>query len=73
MPTELLNYIGGAWARSAGASIPVDNPATAEVISIAPLSTAADVDAAVSAATAAFPAWRRTPPVERVQYLFAFK
>src|SRR5262245_61089278 len=73
MSAELLNYIGGVWTPSPGASIPVDNPATAEVISTAPLSTAADVDAAARAATAAFRAWRRTPPVERVQYLFSFK
>ena len=73
MPAELLNYIGGTWTRSAGASIAIDNPATTEVISTAPLSTAEDVDAAVRAARAAFPGWRRTPPVERVQYLFAFK
>ena len=38
-----------------------------------PLSTTADVDAAVQAAAAAFPAWRRTPPGERVQYLFKLK
>ncbi len=73
LPSELLNYIGGAWTRSPGASIAVDNPATAEVISEAPLSTAADVDRAVAAARGAFPGWRRTPPNERVQYLFAFK
>src|SRR6202142_2814429 len=37
------------------------------------MSTSADVDAAVQAAAAAFPAWRRTPPGERVQYLFKLK
>jgi malonate-semialdehyde dehydrogenase (acetylating) / methylmalonate-semialdehyde dehydrogenase len=73
MAADLLNYIDGAWTGSAGVSIPVENPATATVISTAPLSTANDVDAAVRAASAAFPRWRRTPPLERVQFLFAFK
>jgi len=73
MATDLLNYIDGAWTGSAGVSIPVEHPATAAVISTAPLSTADDVDAAVRAASAAFPAWRRTPPVARVQFLFALK
>jgi malonate-semialdehyde dehydrogenase (acetylating)/methylmalonate-semialdehyde dehydrogenase len=51
----------------------VINPATAELLARTPLSTAADVDAAVQAAADAFPAWRRTPPGERVQYLFKLK
>src|SRR4029077_7641335 len=33
----------------------------------------ADVDAAVRAAAQAFPEWRRTPPPNRIQYLFRFK
>jgi malonate-semialdehyde dehydrogenase (acetylating)/methylmalonate-semialdehyde dehydrogenase len=53
--------------------VDVINPATAEVLARTPLSTAADVDAAVQSAADAFPAWRRTPPGERVQYLFKLK
>ncbi|PYU50257.1 MAG: methylmalonate-semialdehyde dehydrogenase (CoA acylating), partial [Acidobacteria bacterium] len=53
--------------------VDVTNPATAEVLARTPLSTSADVDAAVQAAVDAFPAWRRTPPGERVQYLFKLK
>jgi malonate-semialdehyde dehydrogenase (acetylating)/methylmalonate-semialdehyde dehydrogenase len=37
------------------------------------MSTREDVDAAVSAAAAARGDWRRTPPAERMQYLFALK
>jgi len=51
----------------------VTNPATAEVLARTPLSTNADVDGAVQAAADAFPAWRRTPPGERIQYLFKLK
>ena len=38
-----------------------------------PISGAADLAAAAEAAQAALPAWRRTPPGDRVQYLFAMK
>jgi len=38
-----------------------------------PLSQAADVDAAVDSATGAFPGWRDTPAVDRIQILFRFK
>jgi len=38
-----------------------------------PLSTADEVDEAVRSAAAAFPAWRRTPPGERIQPLFRLK
>ena len=38
-----------------------------------PLSSAADVDAAVRAANEALPAWRRTPPGDRIQPLFRLK
>ncbi len=72
--TELQNCIGGSWRRSAAAEyMDVRNPATGELLARTPLSTAAEVDAAVQAAAEAFPAWRRTPPGERVQYLFKLK
>jgi malonate-semialdehyde dehydrogenase (acetylating)/methylmalonate-semialdehyde dehydrogenase len=68
------NYIGGEWQRGrTSESIDVVNPATAEKLATVPLSGAEDVDAAVSAAAAAFPGWRQTPPQERIQYLFRFK
>jgi len=71
---DLQNYIQGGWRRSTTQEyVDVTNPATAEVLARTPLSTAADVDAAVQSAVDAFPAWRRTPPGERVQYLFKLK
>src|SRR5262245_12146340 len=69
----LLNYMGGQWAASAGERLPVDNPATREVLAAVPLSLPGDVDQAVRAATAAFTAWRRTPPGDRIQPLFRLK
>jgi malonate-semialdehyde dehydrogenase (acetylating) / methylmalonate-semialdehyde dehydrogenase len=70
----LPNFIGGTWQASTSTeSVDVINPATGELLARTPLSTASDVDNAVRAAAAAFPAWRRTPAGERVQYLFKIR
>ncbi len=70
----LKNFIGGAWVEStATQAFDVKNPASGEVIAKTPLSPAADVERAVQAAQAAFPAWRATAPVQRARYLFKWK
>ncbi len=51
----------------------VTNPATGEIIRTVPFANKADVDAAVNAAVAAFPAWRDTPPVRRARVLNRFR
>lgn len=67
----LRNYIGGQWAEAKDAELlDVLDPSTGNVIARVPLSGAAVVDAAVTAAARAFPAWRETPAVERAHYLF---
>ncbi len=74
--TRLLgNYIGGAWvpAAAAASQLDVTNPATGEVLARVPLSGRADVDAAVAAARAALPDWRRRSPIERARWLFRFR
>jgi len=72
--TEILNYFGGTWHKSAATEfVNVTNPATGEAIARTPISSKADVDAAVQSAAEAFPAWRRTPAGERIQYLFKLK
>lgn len=66
------NYINGQWAVSSGTTrIPVVNPANDEVIAEVVAGTAADVDAAVAAARAAFPTWSATSAGERADYLVA--
>src|SRR5690348_7119709 len=71
---ELRCYFGGSWARSTGSEyLPVDNPATSERLALVPAGSHSDVDGAVRAAAKAFPSWRRTPPEERIQYLFKLK
>ncbi|UYQ61286.1 aldehyde dehydrogenase family protein [Streptomyces peucetius] len=67
-------YIGGRWQPAAAPdTIAVVNPADEQVIAHVPAGTAADVDAAVRAARAAFPAWAATPPAERAQRLAALR
>ncbi len=66
-------FVGGEWLQPKLAGTPVHNPSTGEVISECPVGTAAEVNAAVEAAAAAFPGWMETPPVERVRVLFKFK
>lgn len=70
----IKNLVGAAWTSPAGArTLPVYNPASAEVIDQVPLSGASDVDAAVAAAAAAYPAWSRTALMERVRLMFRYK
>jgi len=70
----LPNYINGQWcASNATEYLEVINPATAEILAQVPLSTVTEVDQAAQAAAEAFVTWRRTPPTERVQYLFKLK
>ena len=68
--TKLRNFIGGKAVEPVeGGTEDVLNPATGEAIAEAPLSTKADVDAAVAAAKGAFPGWAATPPGERARAL----
>ena len=70
----IANLIGSTWRAPDGASsLPIFNPATGEVIGQVPLSGAAEVDAAVKAAAAAYPNWSRTPVTDRVRLMFQFK
>jgi malonate-semialdehyde dehydrogenase (acetylating) / methylmalonate-semialdehyde dehydrogenase len=70
----LQNYIDGQWVASQAAEyLDVINPATAERLAKVPLSPAAEIDQAAQKAAIAFQTWRRTPPTQRVQYLFQFK
>ncbi len=68
----LENFIDGAFRPALdGGSEPVLNPATGEEIAQAPLSGAADVDAAVAAARRAFASWSQTTPAARAEALLA--
>ncbi|WP_030294230.1 aldehyde dehydrogenase family protein [Streptomyces katrae] len=67
-------YIGGAWRPAAGRDrIEVVNPADEQIIAGVPAGNADDVDAAVRAARAAFPAWAATAPAERAALIAALR
>jgi aldehyde dehydrogenase (NAD+) len=67
---EYRNLINGDIRRAAsGRLLDSINPATGEVWSRIAASDRTDVDAAVAAASAAFPAWSALPAAGRAQYL----
>lgn len=70
LPTHRDLFYGGAWhPPKTGVYANTINPTYNEAITAAPVASADDVDAAVQAAHAAFPAWAATPPMERARYL----
>ncbi|MDO9302789.1 MAG: CoA-acylating methylmalonate-semialdehyde dehydrogenase [Anaerolineales bacterium] len=71
---KILNYINGEWVEpKVSEYVDVINPATGAVVARTPVGGVADVEAAAKAAAEAFPAWRRTPAQDRVQYLFKLR
>jgi malonate-semialdehyde dehydrogenase (acetylating)/methylmalonate-semialdehyde dehydrogenase len=70
----LQNHIGGAWCDAmATEHLDDHDPATGELAARVPLSSYADVDAAVRAARAAQPGWRAVPPQQRARALMALR
>ena len=71
---KVPHYIDGQWVESNARDwSEIINPATGESLGKVPLADAAEVTRAIEAAAAAFPAWRRTPPEDRIQPLFHLK
>ena len=73
--TERVNHwINGARvAGTSGRSGPVYNPATGELAREVDFASVEEVDAAVAAAKAAFPAWRATSLSKRTEILFRIR
>lgn len=70
---SIAHYINGQMTEGfSGQTSPVTNPATGEVSGRVALAGGADVEAAVAAASAAFPAWADTPPIRRARVMFRF-
>ncbi len=64
-------FINGEFTPPhSGSYFPTINPSTEEVLAQVALGDSADVDRAVTAAAAAFPAWSGLTPGERARYLF---
>ena len=67
-------FIDGEWRTLSGLpTTPVYNPSTGDVIAECPIGGVAEVEAAVQAAHAAFPAWSETPAVERARVFFRYR
>ncbi len=72
--SDVHHFIGGQRVEgSSGRWGEVFNPATGERSRRVALGGAAEVDRAVKAAAAAFPAWAATPPLSRARVLFKFR
>ena len=66
--TELIrsaNFIAGQWSATPAARLAVTDPATGATITEVPDSGAFEARAALDAAHAAFPAWRKVPAKQR--------
>lgn len=71
--TAIQHFINGqVTAGESSQSQDVYNPATGRVTGRVSLASALDVNSAVEAAQAAFPAWSDTPPIRRARVLFKF-
>ncbi len=72
VPT-LAHHVGGrAFVGTSRRDQPVFNPATGEITGRVALANDADVNVAVAAAKAAFPAWANTPPIKRARVMNRF-
>ncbi|KAG2491870.1 hypothetical protein HYH03_009823 [Edaphochlamys debaryana] len=73
-PPKVELLIDGKFVDSTTANwVDVKNPATQDVLSRLPLSTRSEFDAAVAAASAAFPKWRVTPVPTRIRVMLKYQ
>ena len=71
--SDIQHYVGGKPVDgSSGRWGDVYNPATGDKIRRVAFASAAEIDRAVQAATAAFPGWAATTPLSRARILFKF-
>jgi len=74
-PVKRLKYFAGGEFRLSQSEKYIDlfNPSTGDVIAHAPQCSQDEVEEAIAAAKAAYPAWAATPVPKRVQVLYKFK
>ncbi|NRA71631.1 MAG: CoA-acylating methylmalonate-semialdehyde dehydrogenase [Gammaproteobacteria bacterium] len=73
MTQTIGHLINGEMICNDSRSQNVFNPATGEATKKVALASKQTVEQAISAAQAAFPAWRNTPPIKRARVMFRFK
>ncbi len=71
MTKQYRLLIHGEWVEGANGTYDIVNPATEQVVGVAPEASVDQALAAARAAQEAFPAWWRTPPAERARLLMA--
>src|SRR5712675_787338 len=68
------NYINGKFVETTvSRKLPVISPIDGNLLSEVPMSSAAELNKAVSSAKVAFSGWSKTPIKERVQVFFRYK
>jgi malonate-semialdehyde dehydrogenase (acetylating)/methylmalonate-semialdehyde dehydrogenase len=67
------HLINGQIVNDAARLQDVYNPSTGEISKQVALASKATVEQAITAAAAAFPEWRNTPPMKRARVMFRFK
>lgn len=71
---KLKYYVAGEWKESkTGKFMEIWNPSTGEKMAETPCCTIDEVNSAIEAANAAYPAWSATPVIKRVQVLYKFR
>ena len=71
---NVTNWVDGRLVEtSSGRSLEVFDSATGQQCASVAMSSESDVDAAVAAAKAAFPAWSRTPVLKRANVMFRLR
>ena len=74
MTNTINHFINGKFVPgNSGRTAEAFNPATGEVDAIVPLASKSEVETAIQAAHAAFPAWSATPAAKRAQVMFNFR
>lgn len=70
LPTHLTHFWAGRWHDAQSTeTLDAINPSTGQLLASLPVAQPAEIDAAVQAASSAFPTWRVTPPLERARML----
>ncbi|HRK73002.1 MAG TPA: aldehyde dehydrogenase family protein, partial [Rhodothermales bacterium] len=70
---DVKNYIGGQFINGTERSLEILSPIDGTHLGHVPLSTTTELDAAVTAASAAFPAWSAKTMKDRVQIFYRYR
>ena len=73
MASVVGHFINGADVADNTRTQPITNPATGEITKQVAMASRETVEDAITAAAAAFPAWRNTRPAKRAKVMFRFK